>query len=455
MSKIKIFISKFYQFLTLSDLRIFLVFLLINFIVWRLHFYFPFWDEWEFIDEFNSGHFNFFIPHVEHFKPLFKLFYYLELKYLDERFLYYNYILIFIHSFVGIVFFKILRNLINSKNIAILFSLIFLFNPFHGQTIFSNFQVCSVLNVLFFLIALLFLQKFLIDKKKINIFASFFFSFIQTYFFGQGLLLPLVLIVYYLIFNDKRISYKYIIGYVSVFIVDILIYIHFALNNSTATTNGLFITDIYAILKYFIFAVLINFVKNLALFTVAWPVWILVFVLFSACIFFTYKLKLKDFNKISIFCFLFYSVTFVLLSVSRFRYSMAQSIAGRYTYYNLLPICIYVAYLTYHLFNNYKIKTVKLLFVAYFIFYFAYSMVLINTVKIDREKSYISNYINIVNLAYNPDFEAYTPDLHPFRTPENVKDVYLKFLNKDLKGDFNFKLMEKLKNEKYYEKLSK
>src|SRR3989339_112871 len=95
-----------------------------------------------------------------------------------------------------------------------------------------------VFGVFLFLLAWLFLQKYLIQNKKYLIWISFSLAFLQAYFFGQGLILPIVLILYLILFYKNKKQLYYSMGYFLILIVNAVIYIIFAGKNITVSSHS-------------------------------------------------------------------------------------------------------------------------------------------------------------------------------------------------------------------------
>ncbi|OGJ52276.1 hypothetical protein A2335_02525 [Candidatus Peregrinibacteria bacterium RIFOXYB2_FULL_32_7] len=431
---------EFFKKLIKTDLHVFGIFLFLIFLVWKISFYFPAWDEWDFIAEYVSGNVNYLLPHVEHFKPFFKIFYFLELKFFNAHFLYYHYVNLLFHALTGLVLFKVLNNFIRSRAISFLSTLFFLFNLYHSQVVLSNFGICTILNVFVFLLAWLFLQKYLIQNKKYLIWISFSLAFLQAYFFGQGLILPIVLILYLILFYKNKKQLYYSMGYFLILIVNAVIYIIFAGKNITVSSHSLAFSDFFGIFKYFLYAVSMNLVKATALLSIHSAVILIVFILFILSVFWLYKLKAQDLSKVLIFSTIFYAINFVLISLTRFNYSLEQSLAGRYTYYFLIPIGFYIAYFIYEVFKAEKYKKLfSAIFILYFGYYFTASYFSIQDLKEFRKELDMNNYVVLANYIKNGQIVGELKSLHPTRTIDNIVEIYVDFINKSIEEDVNFK----------------
>jgi len=229
-------------------------------------------------------------------------------------------------------------------------------------------------------------------------------------------------------------------GYFLILIVNAVIYIIFAGKNITVSSHSLAFSDFFGIFKYFLYAVSMNLVKATALLSIHSAVILIVFILFILSVFWLYKLKAQDLSKVLIFSTIFYAINFVLISLTRFNYSLEQSLAGRYTYYFLIPIGFYIAYFIYEVFKAEKYKKLfSAIFILYFGYYFTASYFSIQDLKEFRKELDMNNYVVLANYIKNGQIVGELKSLHPTRTIDNIVEIYVDFINKSIEEDVNFK----------------
>ena len=422
---------------------VFALLAIIVFIFWKLDFYFFFWDEWNFLKEFTENHYNLFLPHNEHFKPLFKLFYLIELYLFKENSLLSHYILLIVHALTGFLIFKITNNFIDSRKLSLLSAVFFIINPFHFGTILFNFQVCSMLNVLVFLISIFYLQKYLKKQNKFYLYLSYFFCFTQNYFFGTGLILPLLNIIFYILFKEKKASHYPTLGFTIIFIVNALIYLKFGPINNTSVNFNFF--AIKGMIDYFFNGVIVSLAQSISLvYHPPFFVIISVYTIFLSSIFFLFFLnkKIKDL-KVIFFLASFYIISFILISITRYQFGIDQVLESRYQYYYFAPLSIYIVYFLYNTNKFFKFKKlINILFAFFLFFYIGQSYLKAHDLKLDRQRLYLENFSTLSNFIENKIYYPNLTNIYPGFSPDEIKKIYLTLTNFNIKDDADYEYLK-------------
>ncbi|MDD4351710.1 MAG: hypothetical protein PHU71_01870 [Candidatus Gracilibacteria bacterium] len=429
-----------------SNITILLLMTFVSVAVWRLNFYHYFWDEWDFVKEFAYNNFNFLLPHNEHFLPLFKLIYYLELVFFKNNPLWANYISLLAHASTGFVLYKVGANILKSHSYAILAALIYIVNPFHYATLVWNFQICTILNTLTFLLSIFFLQKYLENSKLTRFLISIILCFLQAYFFSTGLMLPLVCVAYYLLFR-KESQTKYLsLAYLFIFILNIAIYTYFTRIIYTVAPLTVSLAEVPQILSYFLMGTLVNLSRPFPLdYSPSVIMILLSHTLFfvSGFMLWNRKKDINHFYKTTLFLAIFYLIPFFLISVGRFKFGVEQSFESRYFHIYFVPLAIYFSFFSMNILRltNYK-KAISTLLVIFLVFYFYLSIIEARSFKFERQALYIDNYSRL-NAAMN--YHDYVSDFsktYPSFTTSQIRDLYSLLVGQDIGSSRNTAFLE-------------
>jgi len=410
-----------------------LILLILVVFYWKLKFSFFYWDEWDWLRPIANGNFEIFKPHNEHFLPIIKVFYEVQLSVFHNDPMYMHYVMLFIHAVTAFLVGYFLWLLLKRNFLAILGGLIFALHPFQWENVLWTFQSQIIFNVMFVLLALIFTKLFLDTLKKRYYFLALFFTFIQLYTFGSGLIMPIVIIMFFLLFRGKRVSWKLVIPYIIIFIVNTIIYKIWGSANVVAFADIKNISAIQKLIEYYSYAIFNNLGRTLSLkespvFTLSLIFYTLI-AIFST--FFIGKgiLEKKEQWKLFAFGYVWYLISFILISLSRFTNGIEQSYSARYAYYYIIPILIIVLYIVKFLLEekrpwfNYLFR---LLLTVVIITFLILSYIHIQKIKTDRQFLFVKNYKEMSLYEKDNSYEPVIFDLHPFQTKQELLDTIQK-----------------------------
>jgi hypothetical protein len=232
IKKINDIFNNYFRFTeNISNYLIYFLLSALCILVWVEPFAFFRGDDWSFIIDYaESKSFNdyVFVAHGAHVIPFFQLFYNIELLIFGKNAICFQALSVLIFSFIPYVFYLILKQ-ISSKNnqgTILLVSLLLSLHPNFADIIFWIFQQGVIIHILFQLLSIFCYFNYLKNNDNKNLYLFFTFLVIQNYFFGNGILFPLLFIVdyiYMLFFSKiKSINYKFL-GLLIVFQIFFLI----------------------------------------------------------------------------------------------------------------------------------------------------------------------------------------------------------------------------------------
>lgn len=172
---------------------VFFIFLLFSFVVqYRVNTYF-FFDEWDLLNSFaEKGLSAIFIPHNEHFEPLFFTFYYFENKLFGDSYSFYIFVNLILHSLTGVSLFCFLNRLgKGARKLSFLISLCFVINYLHSENLQWAFEQCIILQNLLNLLAFNLAWDFVVYGGLARLILVSLCCVLAPLFFGNGLILPL------------------------------------------------------------------------------------------------------------------------------------------------------------------------------------------------------------------------------------------------------------------------
>jgi hypothetical protein len=411
------------------QILLFVLMLIITFTIWRMKSNFFYWDEWDWLKEIAQDKFNIFTPHNEHFLPLSKLFYLAEIRVTSASPLLLHYGMLILHAVTSFTLAHFLFKLFKSNTLALIGSGIFLLHPFQWQNVLWTFQSQIILNVWFFLLALLFLIKFFEKKKFIHYVLSLVFTLLQAFCFGNGLILPLIIILFFILFRNSNISRKFMIPYFALFFIVLALYKLYGSQNITSHTGVLSTSAIPYMARYFLYGIVNNFSRTFVLRGSAPPLFFTIFIgLFFIGVGFliiSKNIRLKVRNlKILLFSLVFYILIFVPLSLSRFKLGVVQSLADRYAYYFLIPFILTILVFLDYFFKKFKNSRISIIVLIIGLFVFSS----ISVRRVFRQKNIVENrngknYQEVLHYkkdrSYEPDFS----ELHPYLSKEEILEI--------------------------------
>lgn len=207
--------NKISLFLLLSSLSFFLYFIIQNnsktsntnyviilVIAFFTQYRFPLFfhaDEWVYLKQLTEG--GIFLPHNEHFIPVFSIFYKVQ-KFLFgsyyQAYVFCSLLLLFLNSILLIRFIQDISPIKIPGEVSSLVSIFYVINFNHTETVQWVLSQSSILTVTFSLLAMIELTKFYKDKKTKNLILLNLFFVFAALSFGIGFLLPILLFFQYL-----------------------------------------------------------------------------------------------------------------------------------------------------------------------------------------------------------------------------------------------------------------
>ena len=409
------------------------ILLLLVIFYWKLKFSLFYSDEWDWLRPIANGNFEIFKPHNEHFLPIIKVFYEVQLTIFHNDPMYMHYVMLFIHFITAFLVGFVIWLLLKKNILAILASLIFALHPFQWQNVLWTFQSQIIFNVMFVLLALIFTKLFLDTLRKRYYFLALFFTFIQLYTFGSGLIMPIVIMMFFLLFRSKKVSLKLVIPYIIIFIVNVIIYKTWGAANVTAFADLKSLDNIKKLIEYYAYAVFNNLGRTLTLKET--PIFTLSLLFYTLIVIASTFLVNRDSQinkekwKLFAFGYVWYFITFILIALSRFTYGIEQSYSPRYAYYYIIPVLIVLLYII-KLFWESKIiwfrYTFKVIITLAMIGFFLLSYQQVNKLKEKQQFIYVKDYKEMKQYQMNSTYDPVLHDLHPFQTKEQLLDTIQK-----------------------------
>ncbi|MFA5022564.1 MAG: hypothetical protein WC508_05820 [Patescibacteria group bacterium] len=407
---------------TIYNIAFIAIFSAFGFWLWHLGFNYYFFDEWGWLMEISQGGLKYFNPHNEHILPISKLFYLFQLYISQGNTNLMLYPIIAIHLITSLCFGWLIYLLLQKKIYFYLGSLLFMVHFSHFENIFWGFQAQIILNVLFLLLSLILLKLYLQNDKYSYLITSYILLIFTAFTFGSGLLYPILIIIFFLLFRQKHHSLRLIYPYILIFYIDLLLYIHLAKTTIFYTTGIITLNDLTDIAIYFFRGIYGNIPRSILIdyspkffdsLTIGFGL-----ILATAWIFFTglfYKKEKIKYSKLIIFGYSAYCLVFLLLAPSRFVGGFSQSFTDRYHYLFLAGLLILIFTIIDYFLSNIKLKKYK--FSLYFLLCFlTFLFLAVSTKAIARKSIEISQrnayeYNELMkyykNSEYNPNLYFY------------------------------------------------
>ncbi len=421
------------KFLVNNKVRIsFLAFLfIVTFIVWRTNFSFFFMDEWDWLRDLAEGDFNIWKSHNEHFLPIMRIFYYFQINILKASPLMMHYIMLILHTLVSFAFGYLIWLILKENILSIAGTLAFMLHPFQYENVLWNFQSQIILNVGFFLISLIFLKIFLEKRNVKNYYLSLFFTFVQAYCFGNGLILPILTTIFFILFKKKNLSLKYSIPYLVIFVFNLVIYKLFGSEKITSHTGPFSIKNIPSIIDYFSKATFYNVSRSLTFIgnpclRIAFIIFILFFSVYIFVLLHDLKTRKKVF-PILVFSLFLYFTCFILISITRFKMGFEQSFSYRYAYYYLIPIILLCLIFIKYTYGKKQYKNIYPLLITSFTLTFS----ILATYRTLYYKNEVEarnrfNYQELKQYSIDKDYDPNLLLLHPYLTKDEILQTSIK-----------------------------
>jgi len=410
-----------------------IVLIFCSLISWNLKTPLFFWDEWDWLKEIAEGEFHILEPHNEHLLPIIKLLYVFQIQFLKLGASEIHTILLVTHAVTAFMFSYLVYLIFKRKIYSCVAGFIFLVHPFQWESVLWLFTIQIILCVLFFLTSLVF-TKLYFEKQKFRFYLiSIAFSFLQAYCFGFGLIFPLMNILFFYLFKNKKYSFKYDALYGFVFIINLVVYYRLAIGQFGSHTGGWSgFEDIKSIGIFFFGGTVSNLgrsisfidspgrgVKALYLLLLS----LLIIAILLLIIIQTIKGK-KIVFKTLIFSGAFYLLIFAFLAVSRFNFGISGSFSSRYTYFYLMSIILgFIAVWEYLRKIKERRKLINGMFLALCITFLSLSLLKKREYVNRVEERNVHNKLELMKYigdeTYDPDFS----ELHPYLSKEDIKNT--------------------------------
>lgn len=188
-----------------NDCLFYALLLLLPFVFWKNSASFFWRDEWQFMNAFRGFKFSFLLePHFYHIVPIFKLFYFIQLKIFGINAQLFHYTNLILFGLIFIVLFKLFICRLYSAWHGFFICVIILAHPINFNHLLWSFQVGITLQLFFQSLSIYYLFKYLESSGWKYFLLTFVFAILQNYSFGNGLLFPLLIFLFLLFTKNKR-----------------------------------------------------------------------------------------------------------------------------------------------------------------------------------------------------------------------------------------------------------
>jgi hypothetical protein len=400
---------------------------IIAIVVWKMDRSFFFWDEWDWLKRISDNNFPIFEPHNEHLLPIIKLFYFAQIKLSSANPLFFHYAMISLHVFVSFLFTYFLFLMLKRNLLAVIGGVMFLVHPFQWENVLWSFQSQIIINVGFVIIALILLKLF-IDKGRVFYYLlSLIFTFLQFFCFGQGLIFPLVLLTFFTIFKKEKNKLIQYLPFFVIFVINIIIYLQVRSQNVNSY-SGLFSTDnLLAITKFYLYSLVMNLSRSFTLIgspsgLLKFSVSILVLVVLLIGLIYVFLKSGKKLRKRILFCIVFYLMTFIPISLGRYKMDKSIGLSFRYAYYFLIPVLLAVL----SIIRRYLLYIGRSILIGVVILCIPFSLYVIYKARSYKYGVIARNEFNCTELKRYYDDRNYEPDfsrLHPDLTEDEILEI--------------------------------
>ena len=252
-----------------SDVIIFLFLTLIIFSFWKLGHNFFWRDEWDFLSDFRNFSFSYFFKSFNgHIKPVFKIFYWMEVTFFGLNANLYSYAnlivfacaIFFVFKLIHYSFFVFKGRTRKSWIQVVAPVLIAATHPINFNHLLWSFQVSQSLFLLFQICSLYYFMRFLHEKNSSYLLLTFFFIILQNYSFGNGIFYSLCFVSFSIFFVKEPLTrIKLSVSFISLFLGFLIVQSLFGLEKDQLSG---FFHNIGSIIKAFIFMIDLNIVRT-------------------------------------------------------------------------------------------------------------------------------------------------------------------------------------------------
>ncbi len=361
-----------------TDKAILIFLLCLSLLIWLNVFSFFLGDDWSFINDFANGK-SFkeyaLVGHGGHVIPLFQALYTMELVLFGKNAICLQFTSVLFWGLTCFVFYLLLNRMSTheyAKRNSLIITIVFCLHPDLADVIFWIFQQGVILHILLQLLAVLYYFNYIQQGHFKNFVLFLFFLVIQNYFFGNGVLFPLLFICHY--FFEKRKIDKLIIC--TLLIQLLFIFIQKALSQQEINLNTLLENYTSIIISFFklIYVSIVRFA-----FVKQTGGSVLVYI---GLVFFAYLcyLAYRDQKNYFIFCILYLFVSSLAVPIARFQIAGFQPQDVHYYYSVLLfPPLFLILYLA---ISHIQVKGYNLLFSICLVYTIGFYFINIQTKKI-------------------------------------------------------------------------
>ncbi len=390
--------------------------------------------------------------HSGHIIPIFKAFYYLEVNLFGTvsiLYLYTNLILYFITY--SILFYFLKEKLQINKYLAIILTAILTVHPINFNSLLWTFQSSQLLQLLFQFSAILAFINFFERGEKKYLFLTVLCLIIQNYLFGNGLLMPIPMIIGSLMLSDKKLRLQSLAVFSLILLGFIFIQISFADKNSLVLIDSIKAFFYYNSVNLFRFFFIknLNFLNPYLILFLIFPVLLLII---------KFKTIIRS-HRLILFLFWFGCVS-TLIPIARSSLYLTD-FPPYYSFGSFLPFSLFLI----ELFKDDLAKIYENKRLHYFSAG-AILVIFLTCFMVDRRMVAtfsVRNYKNEANLnnaiKQNREYFAYDDPyfIDPAKLPPQeeqiirVKDPKGAYLHLKTKNKFNFLLPTSVANDGYNE----
>lgn len=184
---------------------IFIILLLLVIAYWKMGTNFFWRDDWAcmyIFKEWGLGYLS--QSYAGHFFPLFYIVYCAELYLFGVNADLYHYVNLLAYAGLCFSFFLLCHYTSKNKLLSFVFTFYLLAHPLNFMMVLHTYELCEIIHILFQILFVLYFLKYLENKSPKHLIFSCALLFFQAFFYDNGLLMPLLVIVASWIYNLKK-----------------------------------------------------------------------------------------------------------------------------------------------------------------------------------------------------------------------------------------------------------
>jgi hypothetical protein len=229
---------------------IFFMFFVLVFVFWKSGFYFFWRDDWTYLIILDKKPLSLFYGEFQlDTKPLFPYVFLIEKTLFGINAIFYHWVNLFLFAILSFTVYLLTDILFKNKALSLITGLFFLVHPSNFITIEWAFASCEIIHLIFQLLSLYYLIKYIYKHKIKHLLFSVIFLITQNLFFPNGIFLPFIAIILAIIYKAKRIKQIILISSLSFLILFIIQYV----------INIRYSIEIHNILNFSVIGQIINY----------------------------------------------------------------------------------------------------------------------------------------------------------------------------------------------------